>query len=216
MSEAIDIIFRDAHLCVINKESGHVVHKTRGAGDSPVVLQTLRDQLSERIFPVHRLDRGTSGCLAFAFSSEVASGLQRSMSNGVKCYTALCFGRFDQQSGVYDRELTGESGQKQSAFTKYKVTEELGDYSLLELEIETGRKHQIRRHLSHEAHHIVGDVNHGKGWLNRRFRELYDFHRLFLHCHKLSIVHPVSGERLHCDSPLPNELKGLLNSLRQV
>lgn len=208
----LEVLHLDESVCVINKPSGHVVHKTRGAEDSPVVLQSLRDQIDKRVFPVHRLDRGTSGCLAFALSPEVASGLQLSLQQGHKKYQALCLGRLDAE-GQIDRELTGENKAKQSALTKYRKIQQFEEYSLLELEIFTGRKHQIRRHLSFLGHHVIGDVNHGKGWLNRKFREQYDFHRLFLHCHILELLHPVTGEKLSIHCELPIELKKLLSAL---
>ena len=209
----IEVLFIDEHLCVVNKQAGHVVHRTRGA-TGPVVLQTLRDQLGQHVYPVHRLDGGTSGCLAFALSSEVAAGLQASLQSdlSVKKYTALCRGHLESE-GVYDRPLTGEKKQKQEAITKYRVLKEFDEVSLLELQLITGRRHQIRRHLAHEVHQIIGDVNYGRGWLNRRFRENYDFHRMFLHCHELSFDHPVTGDRINIQCPLPKELTELLDKL---
>jgi tRNA pseudouridine65 synthase len=212
MESPLEILFCDAELCVINKPSSHVVHRTRGAGGSPLILQALRDQLAKRIYPVHRLDRGTSGCLAFAFSSETAAKLQQALADGEKRYTALCLGHLPSE-GSFDRELTGENGKKQPAHTKYRILKEFAHCSLLDLRILTGRKHQIRRHLSGEGHHIIGDVNHGKGWLNRRFREDFGFHRLFLHCHALSFLHPRTGEKIQLNCPLPDELHALLESL---
>ena len=215
----IEILYQDEYICIINKASGSVVYKTPGAGDSPIILQALRDQLGKKIFPVHRLDRSTSGCLAFALSSAVASKLQASLQQGQKKYQALCLGE-PSAEGVIDRELTSEKKVKQPAVTKYKVLESFvlyepeQKYSLLELDILTGRKHQIRRHLSFLGHHIVGDTSYGKGWLNRRFRDRFGFQRLFLHCHFLSIVHPISGERLSLHCPMTPDLDQLLAKIR--
>ena len=190
------------------------MHRTRGAGDSPVILQSLRNQITEIIYPVHRLDRGTSGSLAFGLSSDTAQKLQVELQSGssIKKYTALCLGKLAPE-GVFDRELSNEKKVKQYAVTKYRVTQEFQKYSLLELELLTGRQHQIRRHLSFEGHHIIGDVNHGKGWLNRKFREDFNFHRMFLHCHYLSFLHPITGERIHINCDLSDELKNLLSDL---
>ena len=212
----IDVLYIDEQICVINKASGQVVHKTRGAGDSPVILQNLRDQVGKKIFPVHRLDRGTSGCLAFAFSSETASKLQVELQSdsAIKKYTALCLGQLEPQ-GTIDRELTNENKVKQRAHTQFRVIQELDGLSLLELQIFTGRKNQIRRHLSFEGHHIVGDVQYGKGWFNRRFREKYEFSRLFLHCHHLSFLHPITGQRMNINCDLPEDLATLLLKLQQ-
>lgn len=209
----IEVLHSDPHLCVINKASGYVVHKTRGSGDSPVILQALRDQLGRYVYPVHRLDRGTSGCMIFAMNSEIVSKLQVALREGRKKYQALCLGH-PPASGELSRPLTGENKTKQSARTKYVVLEKFEHYSLLELEILTGRKHQIRRHLSHEGNHIIGDVNHGKGWLNRRFREDYGFHRLFLHSHFLSFLHPIEGTAMNFQLGLSEDLLKLLMKLR--
>lgn len=208
----VKVLYRDEQICVVNKDPGNVVHRTRGAQNSPVILQALRDQIGQRVFPVHRLDRGTSGCLAFALSSERAQKLQLNLQEGQKKYLALCLGHFPQD-GIFDRPLTNQNKQKQEAITKYRVLKKFDLYSLLELNLVTGRRHQIRRHLSFEGHHIIGDVQHGKGWLNQRFRDDYDFHRLFLHCHFLSFLHPETGERLniHCD--LDESLQDLLDKL---
>lgn len=115
--------------------------------------------------------------------------------------------------GVFDRELTGENKIKKEAVTKFKRITTFEKSSLLELDLITGRKHQIRRHLSFEGHHIVGDVNYGKGWLNRKFREDYGFSRLFLHCYLVSFVHPQTGKEIHVESNLDLELETLLGRL---
>lgn len=200
---------------MINKPSGSVVHRTRGAESFPVVLQMLRDQLERKVFPVHRLDRGTSGCLVFAFDSKTTALLQIALREGQKKYTALCLGH-PPLEGFFDRELTAENKVKKEAVTKFKRLATFEHYSLLELDLITGRRHQIRRHLSFEGHHIVGDVNYGKGWLNRRFREDYDFNRLFLHCHLISFTHPETKKQIKVESGMSLELETLLKSLSAV
>lgn len=212
MANRIEILYRNDYFCVINKESGHIVHKTRGGSDFPIILQSLRDQLGLRVYPIHRLDRGTSGCLVFAFSAEIVEKLQLALREGQKKYQALCLGMLKSE-GQLNRELTGESGSKQKALTTYRVIQEFQGYSLLELEIFTGRKHQIRRHLSHEGHHIIGDVKYGKGWLNRKFRAKYNFYRMFLHSHFLSFTDPLTGDKKSFYCNLPLELKNLIKSL---
>lgn len=182
----------------------------------PVVLQMLRDQIGQYIYPIHRLDGGTSGCLVFALSSESANLLQQQLQedSAVKRYIALCKGHLPQE-GRFDRQLTGENKIKKDALTLFKLIQTFNGLSLLDVQIKTGRKHQIRRHLSFEGHHIVGDVNHGKGWFNRKYREEYGFHRLFLHCHRLEFIHPVSKVGVVIDCPLPAELTELLDQLKE-
>lgn len=208
----IEVLHLDDNFCVINKPSGAVVHRTRGAESFPVVLQLLRDQLRKKVFPVHRLDRGTSGCLVFAFDSKTTATLQAALTHGQKNYLALCLGH-PPFEGVFDRELTAENKIKKEAVTKFKLLKAYDKYSLLELNLITGRKHQIRRHLSFEGHHIVGDVNYGKGWLNRKFREDYGFSRLFLHCSSVSFAHPETVEKVRVESGLDEEMKTLLQRL---
>lgn len=212
MNNLIEILHLDDHFCVINKPPGSVVHRTRGAENFPVVLQLLRDQLGKKVFPVHRLDRGTSGCLVFAFSSEMTALLQAALTEGQKKYLALCLGH-PPLEGLFDRELTAENKVKKEAVTKFKRLATFENNSLLELDLITGRKHQIRRHLSFEGHHIVGDVNYGKGWLNRKFRQDYAFSRLFLHCCFVSFAHPETKKQMQIESGLDLELKTLLKSL---
>ena len=182
----LEILKTTADYCVVNKPFGYVVHRTPGAEKFPALLQTLRDQVGKHVYPVHRLDRGTSGCITFAFSPEATKEIQAALESdkSKKRYHALCLGGLPD-SGQIDRPLTNEKKEKQDALTHFKVIERILRYDFVELEISTGRQHQIRRHLSHLKSHIIGDVNHGKGWLNRKFREDYDFHRLFLHCSDL-------------------------------
>lgn len=192
-----------------------MVHKTPGAEKSLVLLQTLRDQLGKTVYPVHRLDNATSGCLAFAFNSESAARLQESFqsSDSEKCYLALMRGKMPE-SGVYDRPLTSEKGVVQEAVTRFQLKHQYSDVALVELVIKTGRRHQIRRHAAHAGHHVVGDVNYGKGWLNRRFREEFGFHRMFLHCHRLSFEFPGTEKRTEVICPLSEELNDLLSRLK--
>ena len=211
----LEILHQTERYCVINKPSGYVVHNTPGAEDAPVVLQTLRDQLNKRIYPVHRIDRSTSGCLIMAFDPEMTSFLQRSLADAgsLKIYTLLCRGHFDAKEGRFDRPLGDEKGEKKEALTTYEVIQEFEEYSLVQARLHTGRKHQIRRHFAFERHQLVGDVNHGKGWLNRRFREVHDLHRLFLHCSMIRIRCPIEGKPVTIKCELPQELQEVLSRL---
>tara|TARA_B100001248_G_scaffold262724_1_gene261617 strand:+ start:8231 stop:8887 length:657 start_codon:yes stop_codon:yes gene_type:complete len=209
----LEILYQDDFICVVNKPSGYVVHRTAGAEKAPVLVQSLRDQVGKKVYPVHRLDRATSGCVAFAFDSDSARLLQTALSQGKKKYYALCLGNTEEHMRI-DRPLKNENKIPQAALSEFKKLESLGEYSLLEAQIFTGRKHQIRRHLSHLGHHVVGDVNHGKGWLNRRFREKYNFHRMFLHAHLLEFEHPVYMKSLNVSAAMPSEFEHLISKIR--
>ena len=181
-------------------------------------MMRVRDQLGMHVFPVHRLDRATSGVLLFAFSSEIASRLCESFTGCTvqKCYLALVRG-VPPCSGIIDRPLPpGEDRRapRVSAQTEYVRREVFGRYSLIEARPRTGRLHQVRRHLKHIACPLIGDVNYGKGEHNRLFRERYGLHRLFLHATRVSLPHPVTGGRLDIASPLPRELAVVLEQLR--
>lgn len=214
MSE-LEIIYQAHDFCIINKPANSVVHRTPGADKSLVLLQTLRDQLGKTIYPVHRLDNATTGCLAFAFSSEAAALLQRSLQSdtSTKTYLALMRGRVPE-SGIYNRPLTNDRGLSQAAETHFLLKYQFEDVSLVELTLKTGRRHQIRRHAAHAGHHIIGDVNYGKGWLNRRFRDEYGFHRMFLHCSQLRFLFSEDDAYTDVECPLDNELQTLLHRLR--
>jgi Pseudouridylate synthases, 23S RNA-specific len=217
VSGSLPILFRDEALVAVDKPAGLAVH--RGwAGERDVAMMRVRDQLGLHVFPVHRLDRATSGVLLFAFSSEIASRLCESFAACAvqKSYLALVRG-VPPESGIIDRPLPpGEDrhAPRVSAQTEYVRREVYGRYSLIEARPRTGRLHQVRRHLKHIACPLIGDVNYGKGEHNRLFRERYGLHRLFLHATRLSLPHPVTGGRLDIASPLPRELAGVLEQLR--
>ena len=218
MSGALPILFRDETLVAVDKPAGLAVH--RGwAGERDVAMMRVRDQLGLHVFPVHRLDRATSGVLLFAFSSEIASRLCESFSahSVEKTYLALVRG-IPPESGLIDHPLPpGEDphAARVSAQTEYLRREVFGRYSLIEARPHTGRLHQVRRHLKHIASPLIGDVNYGKGEHNRLFRERYGLHRLFLHATRLGLPHPVTGGRLEIASPLPPELAAVLEQLRE-
>ncbi len=217
MSGELPILFRDQALVAVDKPAGLAVH--RGwAGERDVAMMRVRDQLGMHVFPVHRLDRATSGVLLFALSSEIASRLCESFTTHAveKTYLALVRGT-PPEAGVIDHPLPpGEDrhAPRVSAQTEYLRREVFGRYSLIEAHPRTGRLHQVRRHLKHIACPLIGDVNYGKGEHNRFFRERYGLHRLFLHATRLSLLHPVTGGRLDIACPLPHELTAVIEQLR--
>ncbi len=213
-SEALSILFEDDHLVCVNKPSAMLVH--RGwARDGRPAMQILRDQLGEWVYPVHRLDRATSGALLFAKSPEVARQLRTLFDEGAvdKRYVALCRGR-DPELVRVDRPLSKvEGGELRRAITEFRLLGVHGRYGLYEARPLTGRSHQIRRHLKAVSHPIIGDVRYGKGEHNRYFRETHGFRRLALHSHRLCFTHPRTGVRLEVEAPLPADFQQLLEGL---
>lgn len=218
------VLHLDEHLVAIDKPPGLLVHRTQlAAHEDDAALQRLRDQLGRPVWPVHRLDRGTSGVLLFALSPEVASRLGAMFEQGLmdKCYLALVRGWPGEDAGVVDHPLARDperpsAGQPLlAAQTRWRVMSRLAwpfasdsrfpttHVALLEAEPLQGRRHQIRRHLKHIAHPILGDATHGKGPLNRAVAAHLGIQRLWLHAARLQLQHPVTGQALALQAPLP-------------
>jgi tRNA pseudouridine65 synthase len=213
---AIELLFLDEHLVVANKPSGLIVH--RGwARDEDTALFRVRDAVGEHVHPIHRLDRGTSGALLFARNHEVASLLGSALQEGRadKRYLALVRGT-PPSEGVIDYPIPKtEGGERVPAVTRFRLLARspVDRCSLVEARPETGRLHQVRRHLCHIGHPLVGDVKHGRGEINRRYREQYGLYRLALHAHALSFDHPLTGVRVSVHAPLPEDFAPALRAL---
>ena len=219
----IEILFRDDHYIAVDKPAGMLVHRSRIAeGERVFLLQTLRDQVGRWVYPVHRLDRPTSGVMLFAFSSEAARQMcevfeQRTVS---KEYLAIVRG-YTEERGHIDYALKEEPHLRaQTAITDYEriATVELpipvgryntARYSLVRVRPLTGRMRQIRKHFHHIFHPLIGDTSHGEGRHNRLFREHFQCQRLLLHAQRLALPHPVNGEFLDIEAPLPAEFTRL-------
>jgi tRNA pseudouridine65 synthase len=211
------VLHRDADVVVVDKPAGLAVH--RGwAPERDVAMTRVRDALGVRVHPVHRLDRGTSGVLVLALSVEAATPLSQAFAAGHvhKQYLALVRG-VPPEALLIDHPLPpGEDKTvaRVPARTRILRREVFGRYSLVEAQPETGRLHQIRRHLKHIACPIIGDVNYGKGEHNRLFRERFELHRMFLHALAVSFPHPATGAVVSVHAPLPPELENVLARLR--
>lgn len=223
-SAPLDVLYLDDRLAVVNKPAGLMVHDSALArGETDFAADRLRGQFGRPIFLVHRLDRATSGALLLAFDRDTAAALgQVMMSREVeKDYWAVCRGWPEPQFTV-DHPLDGGPGKPQkkpavTRFTRLATTEltvpsagfETSRYALLCAKPETGRFRQIRRHLKHVSHHLIGDTSHGDGRHNRNFRML-GIHRMLLHARRLSFLHPVSGARVAVTAPLDAEFSRAL------
>lgn len=221
MTGALPVLYQDEALAVVNKPAGLMVHDSALArGESDFAADRLREQFGRPIFLIHRLDRATSGCLLLAFDRDTASLLGKTfMARDVdkavveKHYLAVCRGWPEPADGVIDHPLDGGPGkpQKKPAITRYTrlATAELphadarhesSRYALLRCSLDTGRFRQIRRHLKHLSHHLIGDSSHGDGRHNRAFR-LLGVHRMLLHASELGFLHPHSGARVRVTAP---------------
>ena len=222
----LDILYLDDYLAIVNKPPGWLVHRTPlDKGETRFALQTLRDQLGQHVWPAHRLDKGTSGVLVLALNAEVARTLGQAFETGQglhKTYRAMVRG-WPQDADLIDHplkrmpdDMRTEREEVQVAQTRYETLRrgELpiaqGHFPSLrwaevQLQPLTGRRHQLRRHLKHIAHPILGDATHGKGPLNRDVAAHLGLQRLWLHALQLNMRHPVSGQPLQIRAPLGPE-----------
>lgn len=214
MDNTLQIIYQDEHYIAINKPNGLLVHRTKIAEEQSVfALQMLRDQINQHVFPVHRLDRKTSGVLVFALSSEAAKALNQQFSDRTteKVYWAIVRG-FPPESGIIDKPLKSERGNLQDAETHYQTHGQftlpipMGKYptcryALVQIQPKTGRMHQIRRHFNFINHPIVGDYKHGDYRHNQLFIKEFEAGEMFLHAKSLSFRHPFLNQLITISAP---------------
>ncbi|MGB5695056.1 MAG: pseudouridine synthase [Polyangiales bacterium] len=211
----IDVLYRDDAVVVVDKPSGLSVHRGDDQG-STFALNLTRNAIDQWVYPVHRLDRATSGVLVFALTPDHARALQDSFRarTAHKTYLALVRGA-PPERGVIDSPMAKrEGGPNVETVTEYE-TLFVSDVrlSLVEARPRTGRRHQVRRHLRRIDHPIAGDVNYGNGADNRRYRAELGLYRLALHARRLSFMHPGSGERVTFESAVPEDLAGPLRRI---
>lgn len=227
-----DILYLDDHIVAVNKPAGVKVHRGKGDGrHDPFVVNALRRVLGRQVLPVHRLDRPTSGILVFALHREAAGSLSKSFARKhmEKTYLAVTRGWTDE-AGVVDYALTqaDRDGKRPDvlypAVTRYErlATVELpvavsryptSRYCLVTTRPLTGRMHQIRRHLAHLRHPIVGDHQHGDNKHNRFFQEHLGISRLLLAAVELRLRHPITDEPLEFTAPLDAAFRDALDRL---
>jgi tRNA pseudouridine65 synthase len=211
----LGVLHRDEWLAVVDKPAGLMVHDSALArGETDFAADRLREQFGRPVFLVHRLDRATSGCLLFAFDRDTASALGRELMSRAfeKEYWTVCRG-WPEEAFTVDHPLDGGPGKpmKKPAVTRFEriATCELDEpsagfptsrYALLRAFPETGRFRQIRRHLKHVSHHLIGDTSHGDGRHNRAFR-MRGIHRMLLHARRLAFTHPADGRRIEAVAP---------------
>ena len=218
MTGPIDLLFVDDHVVVAQKPSGLLVHRGWD-NDDDVAMFRVRDAIGQQVHPLHRLDRGTSGALLFARSPGAARTLALAFEEGriEKHYLALVRGTAAPAGfQVIDYPIPkSEDGPRVPATTRYRflAQSEIDRCSLVHAMPRTGRLHQVRRHLRHLGHPLVGDVTYGSGAINRHYRATYALHRLALHAVRLAFEHPVTGARIVVDAPLPDDLSAALDTL---
>ncbi|MGC6406735.1 tRNA pseudouridine(65) synthase TruC [Bisgaard Taxon 45] len=231
----LTILYQDAYLVAVNKPAGMLVHRSwLDRHETQFVMQTLRDQIGQHVYPIHRLDRPTSGVLLFALSSEVANLLCLQFENKQvqKSYLAIVRGylvgegridyplkvqldkiadKFSQDDKVPQEAVTDYVGLNQVempyAVKKYQTTR----YSLVRLIPHTGRKHQLRRHMKHLFHPILGDTQYGDLHQNRALTAHTGVQRLMLHAERLTFIHPITQQTMTITAGLDQQWLDLIN-----
>ncbi len=223
----IEIVYRDEYLVAINKPAGLLVHRSElDKHETNFAVQSVRDIVGSYVYPVHRLDKPTSGVLLFGLNPEITASMCELFLNREieKRYIAMVRG-YTPESGTIDHPLRKiidhygkpayKSDEEQEAVTKFRslATVELpvqidrypsSRYSLVELTPKTGRRHQLRRHMKHLSHPIIGDPKYGKSRHNNYFKDSFDTQRLLLASTKLSFIHPKTRNTINIKS-LPSD-----------
>jgi len=225
----LDVLFEDDDLVVLNKPAGLVVHPAAGNQEHTLVnalLHHCRGGLAgiggvERPGIVHRLDKGTSGCIVVAKTDFAHQALVAQFkSRGVKkIYRAVCAGKFERPSGRIEtvigrserdrKRMSVRVARGRQAVTDYRVLKQFAEFALVELHIHTGRTHQIRVHMAHIGHPVLGDTTYGRKFEIRNSRFEFWGGRLMLHAYKLGFTHPRTEKFMEFTAPMPEEMAKL-------
>lgn len=218
-------LYRDPHLVVVDKPSGISVHRGWDASRDHVVARVKGELGGARVFPVHRLDRGTSGCLVLALDEDTTRALGEAFASGAveKSYLALVRNRPPEARFCVDSPVPRDEGSEERVAARTDF-ERLGSLvvggvrtvTLVRAFPRTGRLHQIRRHLRHLHCAICGDTTYGDNKVNKLVRAELGLCRLALHAERIAFVHPATGERLEIEAPWPRDLPAEIAALRGV
>jgi RluA family pseudouridine synthase len=208
LKEPVVILHETEDLIVVNKPAGMSVHGGHRAGST--LLAYLKREKEIEFFPLHRLDRETSGAIALAKNSNAAARYGELLNkNGVKIYLAIVKGRFELRRFKIDKPIE-DHGKSLSALTEVRTIQGFGPYSLVECRLETGRWHQIRIHLASIDKHVLGDELHGDFSLNKELKSKYKIDGLFLHAHELRLTGGAVYRGFNVKAPLPKRFLDLL------
>lgn len=208
-STPLQILYQDEYLVAINKPHGLLVHQSSIARNADeFAVQLLRDQIGQKVYPAHRLDRKTSGVLLFALDKSTNQSLTQQFTDKtvVKKYWAIVRGYAPDELTI-DYALRKDNGVLQDAVTKIKTLDRVeidlpfgkhqtSRYSLVEAQPQTGRMHQIRKHMAHIFHPIIGDRPHGCNKQNKLWLEKFGMNNMLLHGQSLAFTHPTTQKQM--------------------
>lgn len=211
---SVPFLYRDDALVIVNKPSGMLVHRSPGARDPIVVMMAVRDVVGGYTWPVHRLDRATSGAVIVAIDQEAARRLSRLFHRGrvSKTYLALVAG-VPPASGRIEIPLEKKDQVLQEAVTEYERLATAEGLTLIRVRPQQGRRHQIRRHFQQIGFPLVGDTQYGDPLQNERAAETFGLARLGLHSSRVAFAHPLTGAPIDVEAPLPDDLFGPLRAM---
>ncbi|PSL07648.1 pseudouridine synthase [Cecembia rubra] len=229
MKPLLEIIFEDEYFIAINKPAGVLVHRTHLAKEEETLLavQLLRDQIGQHVSPLHRIDRPTSGVLLFGKNSESTSLLQPLFPTKQvkKFYLSLVRGHMEDH-GIIDHPLRKKlHGELQEATTEFWTLSQTeipfassarypsSRYSLIKVYPHTGRMHQIRRHMAHARHYVIGDNTHGDNKQNTFFRNKFGLYNMLLHAWQLEFIHPITNQKITIEAELPDYFIKILEEI---
>lgn len=227
LPQSLPLLYQSNDLVAINKPHGLLVHRSPIASDaSEFAVQILRDQLGQRVYPVHRLDRKTGGVLLFALTEAMNSSMQQQFMDGNvhKSYLAIVRGYTPDEQTIDYPLRNDETGVSQDAITHIKTRQRTeiplpfgkhatSRYSLVELTPTTGRMHQLRKHMAHILHPIIGDRPHGCNKQNKLFKEHFGMNTMLLHAQQLVFTHPTTAERITIMAPFQAEFDRMMEVL---
>jgi len=217
---SVEIIYQDDLLVVVNKPNNFLIHQSHYARniDEPTLLEVLEKQLGFQLFPIHRLDRKTSGIILLLKDKSFINQFQELFTKNEieKTYYAIARG-FSPAEGIIDSPVKNDdTGVYKAAITKYKSIHQVelqipvhpyasSRYSLIELKPQTGRMHQLRKHLNKISHPIVGDYKYGDRFHNRMFEQKLDCIYMFLHAYSIKFIHPLSHQKMNFTANFPDD-----------
>jgi tRNA pseudouridine65 synthase len=217
----LKILYQDDYFVAVNKPAGMLVHRTNIAFEENLLIaeRLLKEQIGQKVFPLHRIDRPTSGILVFGLSSEAASVVQPLFptEDVRKYYLTVVRGYMTENHGIIEhplkKKLIGDLQEAKSEFWSLSQNEipiastpryPSSRYSLLKVYPHTGRMHQIRRHLAHDRHYVIGDSTHGDNRQNHFFRDTFGMENLLLHAWRFEFTHPFTKENIKIEAVLPD------------
>jgi tRNA pseudouridine65 synthase len=212
----IEILYQDNDLVIVNKPAHLLIHPSKElrGEDNRTLLKVLAKQIDRYIYPIHRLDRPVSGLIVFGLSKNSTRMLSESWTTSrvQKFYIGLARGQYEE-SGKLDFQLSDHNKVKKDALTLYRPLSVFKNSTLLEIEIRTGRHHQIRRHFARTVNHLLGDRTYGKKKYNDESLNDHGLERIFLHSSKLIFEHPTQLKKIEVKCPLPDDLRQVLKSM---